>query len=287
MSRWMRRVPITTDRGVRRALTGALLLLLLLAAAAGPAGAATTKHEPPVGFKVAFGDGAHLGASTALDIRLRVSSKMPLVNEVRLLTPAGIDLSSSGLGRAECRRPAPLILAVMNLVDRRPCPVNALMGSGVATAELRFDPQEVFDGAAQLAVYAGETYEDKPGLIVIANAHRPVRTQLTYQGYLYIPPPDFGVGMAIKVKAIPQPPFGAPVALASFHMVIGAPGLRYVRKAHGRSESYHPRAIPLPGRCPAGGFRFRAIVRFDADPALGHPKAERHVADAIVPCPQQ
>ena len=196
----------------------------------------------------------YFGATTSLDIRLRVAPGLPMVTEVRILTPAGIDLSSSGLGLAMCRRPQQLITTVMNAVDRRPCPVNALMGTGAATAELRFDPEEIFDGAAQLAVYSGESVADKPGLVVVADANRPVRTQLTYRGYLYIPPPEFGVGMAIQVLPVPQPPFGAPVALSSFRLVVGLPDLRYVRKAGGRSVSYHPRAIPLPALCPARGF---------------------------------
>jgi hypothetical protein len=60
---------------------------------------------------------------------------------------------------------------------------------------------------------------------------------------------------------------------------VGAASLRYAKTFHGRRVSYRPRAIPLPVACPAGGFRFRAIVRL-AD-------GERLTEDAMVPCPSR
>ena len=263
------------------------LVAALMALAVAPAHAADRGAPPPLRFSVALGDGARLGAATSLTIRLAIEPGRPPVDEVRLFTPSGIDLSSSELGMATCRRPALQILSVMNLVDRGPCPGNALMGTGRALAELRFDPEEIFDGAARLSLYSAESVGDKPGLYVIADTTRPVRTQLTYRGYLYVPPPGFGIGMAIQVRPIPQPPFGAPVALSSFRLVVGSADLRYVRTVHGQPASYHPRAIPLPATCPATGFRFRAVVRLGRDPV--HPDAppERLTTDAIVPCPQR
>lgn len=256
-----------------------------MALAVAPAHAAVPAPQPPVRFSIAFGDGARLGSATSMAVRVGVAPGQDPVTEVRILTPAGIDLSSSGLGMATCARPEPEFIAVMNSVTHGPCPGNALMGTGVATAELRFDPAEIFGGAAQLALYSGESVGDKPGLIVIADAYRPIRTQLIYRGYLYIPPPGFGVGMAIQVKQVLRPPFGAPVALSTFQLVVGSSDLRYVRTTRGRLVSYHPRGIPLPAKCPAEGFRFRVIVRL-AKPD-GQPDGPRFSEDAIVPCPQQ
>jgi hypothetical protein len=239
--------------------------------------AATAQAAGPVRFTVALGGDARPGASTSLTLRLRVSDDLPPVTEVRLLTPAGIDLSSSGLGMATCVRPDSELLDVMHTLFRRPCPGNSLMGTGRATAQLRFDREEVYDGGARLALYAGEPVGDKPGLLVLATTSRPMRTQLSYQGYLYIPPPEFGVGLAIKVQPIPRPLLGAPMALSAFRLTVGAAALRYVRTSHGRRVSYRPRAIPLPQRCPTGGFRFRAVLRFGG--------GQRVATDARVPCP--
>lgn len=276
----MRRAPTTSERPLVRAArrAAALVLLLLLAApAAAPAAG-------PIRFSAGFGVDAHLGSPTSLEIALAVQPGLPLVTEVRVLTPAGIDLSTSGLGMASCERSEQAFLQVWNPFRHHLCPENALMGVGRASAELRFDPDEVFDGAARIALYSSGSVGDKPGLLILADAVRPVRLQLSYRGYIYVPPPGFGVGIALQVNPIPRPPFNAPVALSSFRLVVGDDSIRYTRTSGGRRESYAPRAVPLPRTCPAEGFRFRAIVRFADDPR--YPDAPRRVQDdAVVPCP--
>lgn len=254
------------------AVLGVLAVLLATSASAG------ASTPPLLRFSVTLGDGARLGASTAVTLSLRVSNRLPPVTEVRLLTPPGIDLNDSGLGLATCARPEAELRDVMHAVVHQLCPVNALMGTGTATAQLRFDPLEVYSAQARLALYAGATVADNPGLLVVADAFRPVRTQLSYRGYLYVPPPGFGLGMALEVPPIPDPPFGAPVALSTFRLTVGGPSVRYVRTVHGVRASYQPRAIPLPRSCPPAGFRFRAILRFTG--------GQRVVADAHAACPR-
>jgi hypothetical protein len=261
-----------TERAtVRRAAALAVALWSLLAAAS------VSAEAPTVGFSASFGQDARLGASTSLTLSLRLPDRLPPATEVRLLTPAGIDLNDSGLGLATCARPEAELRDVMHVVVHRPCPGNALMGTGTATAQLRFDPTEIYSATAQLDLYAGTSVAEKPGLLVVADAYRPVRTQLTYRGYLYVPPPGFGLGMALQVQPIPEPPFGAPVALSTFGLTVGGPGLRYVRTSRGARTVYRPRAIPLPRSCPRDGFRFRAIVRF--------VDGQRIVKDTHVACP--
>jgi hypothetical protein len=267
----MRRAPTTSERAVLRATALLLLLLgLLTTPAAAPAAG-------PIRFSAGFGVGARLGGATALEIGLAVQPRLPLVTEVRVLTPGGIDLSTSGLGMATCERSEQAFFQVWNPFRHHLCPENSLMGVGRANAELRFDEDEVFDGAARIALYSSGSVGDKPGLLILANAVRPVRLQLSYRGYIYVPPPGFGVGIALQVNPIPRPPFNAPVALSSFRLVVGDDSIRYVRTRDGQRESYAPRAVPLPQTCPAEGFRFRAIVRL-AD-------GRRYQDDALVPCP--
>jgi hypothetical protein len=253
---------------VRRAVAVAVGLLLC---------ATTSAAAGPIRFSAALGAGARLESSTSLTLRLGVPNSLPPLTEARLLTPAGIDLTASGLGLATCVRPETEILAVMHAPVHQPCPANALMGTGTATAQLRFDPEEIYSATARLLLYAGEAVADRPGLLVLADAYRPVRAQLTYRGYLYVPPPGFGVGMALAVSPIPQPPFGVPVALSAFRLTVGGSSIRYARTSNGRRTSYRPEAIPLPRSCPNGGFRFRAVLRFEG----GH----REVRDTRVPCP--
>jgi hypothetical protein len=267
-------------RPLRRAVTIGLALALALALAGSSAPTAGAAPEL-IRLGVSFGAGARLGASTPMTLNLRISAALPPVDEVRILTPPGISLVDSGLGAAECRRPPTEVVRVMNPIRHGRCPANSLIGTGTATARLLLSEEETLHGAAQVELHAGSPVADKPGLLVTADTYNPVRLQLTYAGYLYVPPPAFGLGLAIKVRQIPRPPFGAPVALSSLHLVVGRPSLTYVREQGARRIAYHPVGIPLPDRCPAEGFRFRTVMHFD-DGSLGGSRRE---ADHTVACP--
>lgn len=233
----------------------------------------------PVRFSVAFGNSARLGHATPMILDLRVDGRLAPVTEFRLLTPPGVTLADSALGAGECHRPQAEITRVMGPIQHGRCPDNSLLGVGTATAGLRLNEEQTLLGAAVVELHAGAPVGDKPGLLVTADAYRPVRLQLTYGGYLYVPPGPFGVGLAILVSEIPRPPFGAPVALARLRLTVGGVSIRYHRSVGGRRTSYRPGGIPLPDACPRGGFRFRAILRF-AD-------ATRRAVDARAPCPAQ
>jgi hypothetical protein len=210
---------------------------------------------------------------------LRVDGRLAPVTEFRLLTPPGVTLADSRLGAGECHRPQVEITRVMGPIEHGRCPDNSLLGVGTATAGLRLNEEQTLFGAAVVELHAGAPVGDKPGLLVTADAYRPVRLQLTYSGYLYVPPGPFGVGLAILVPEIPKPPFGAPVALSRLHLTVGGVSIRYHRSIDGRRTSYRPGGIPLPDACPRDGFRFRAILRF-AD-------TTRRAVDARAPCPAQ
>jgi hypothetical protein len=273
-------------RPVRRAVTIGLALGTALALAGTSAPTAGAAPEL-IRLGVSFGSGARLGASTPMTLDLRISPALPPVEEVRILTPPGISLIDSGLGAIECRRPQIEVDRVMGPIRHGRCPANSLIGSGVATAGLLLNEEETLFGAAHVELHAGSPVADKPGLLVTADTYNPVRLQLTYAGYLYVPPPAFGLGLTIKIPQIPRPPFGAPVALASLHLVVGRPSLTYLRTEGTRRVGYHPAGIPLPARCPAEGFRFRTIMRFARTPGLDAALADRRrlQADHTVRCP--
>jgi hypothetical protein len=255
-----------------RGLPAALVAALALAAP----GAAVAQRA--VTFHASFGPGARLGHSTALTVSGAVDPGLTPLASLRILTPGGINLATSGLGVASCHRPADEIAAVMiSLASTTPCPQDSVMGTGSANAALLVEPQ--VGGAATLTLHAADSVDDKPGLVVIADTYNPARFHLVYQGYLYVPPSQFGVGVAILVPQIPTLPFGVPIALTHFRLNIGDPRILYDKRVHGRTVRYRPRSILLPRRCPEGGFRFRLIARF-ADGA-------RRQADAIVACPKR
>ena len=238
---------------------------------------ASAQQQSSVRLAVRFSDQARLGRSTPMEISLGIDHRLAPVNEIRILTPPGLTLVTSRLGLVPCARPAVEVLRVMNAVQHRRCPADSLMGTGSATAGLLLSEAETIAGAAFIELHAGPPVGDKPGLLIFADTYHPARMQLTYAGYLYVPPPAFGLGLAIEIPALPRLPFDSEIALSNFHLVVGSSSITYNKIVHGRRVAYHPGGIPLPDRCPPGGFRFRAIVRF-AD-------ASRRTVDTRVPCP--
>jgi hypothetical protein len=253
----------------RRAFT-----LGLAIAAAWPSYAAAASSPQ---LKVHLGEGARLGARTSVSLDLHVDSNLAAVTEFRLLTPAGLLLSSSRLGVTSCQRSGTDIARVIGPITPQSCPANALMATGPATNDLRLGGDQTIHGEGLIKMYAGPSVGDKPGLIVIVDSYNPARLRLTYAGYLYVPPSPFGVGLAILLPPIPQPPFGIPVSLSNLQLVIGGSAITYHRTVRGKRVAYHPGGIPLPDTCPREGFRFRVILRF-AD-------ATRRSVNASAPCP--
>jgi hypothetical protein len=243
---------------------------------------ASAPRTPPIRLTARFGASARLERSTALSIGLRIDRKQvkAMLTDVRILTPANLDITMSALGTASCRRPATDFdrVRIENLIPVT-CPDNALLGSGTAAADLQFSEQQAIPGAGRLRLFTGTPVDGRPGLVVLVSTVHPIVTQLVYGGYLYTAPRPYGLGMRIRIPAMADPPFGSPVALVGLQMTIGGDDIVYTRRERGHRIHYTPGGIPLPKRCPPGGFPFRALMRFD--------DGRRRTADTVVRCPKR
>lgn len=250
--------------------------LVLLALACLPTAATA---DQPVTLSASFGSGARLGGQAPLHMGLDVDAlRVPFrATEIRLLAPAGIDIGA--LGVATCRiAPATLVDVLLSRNPEVPCPRNAVIGSGTATAALLFDPEEpAIRGDADITLYSGEPQDARPGLLVVARTSNPVATQLAYAGRLSPAARPFGLELAVEVRAPREPPFGADIALTRMRVTIGGDGLVYTRPVAGGRVYYRPGGVGLPLRCPRGGLRFRAELRFS--------DGSQRAAEARAPCP--
>lgn len=242
---------------------------------------ASATRNPAVRLTARLGAGARLGRSAPLSIGLHVDRRrvVSTLTDVRILTPTDLDLTRSSLGAAACRRPESDFerVRIENVVPVG-CPGNALLGSGTAAADLRFSAGQAIPGSGQLRLFTGAAVDGRPGLVVLVATVHPIVTQLVYGGYLYTAPQPYRLAMRIRIPAMADPPFGSPVALVGLQMTIGGDDIVYTRRERGHRIRFAPGGIPLPERCPRGGFPFRALLRFD--------DGSRRTADAIAPCPK-
>jgi hypothetical protein len=267
------------DRRQRGAAVCVVALLAATAAATAPLTRAQTVAAPTttVALRVAFDRDARLGGTSAITVDLRIDARLApaAMASLTMRVPAGIDFATSGLGVATCRPAQRDLLDVLARGhDLRPCPANAVLGRGDATAAIYYSDEQTVAASGAITLYNGPPVGDRPGVIAYVRTQHPIRSQLVYAGGLFNAPRPFGLGMRLTLPALPNSPFGAPVSVARLTFTLGGKDIIY---RDGPRRHYRPGGLPLPARCPSGGFRFRATVGF-AD-------GSAHSGGASVPCP--
>lgn len=264
---------------MRAAVAAAVAVSPAVAATPSDAAAAT----PPVDFHVSLDSRARLGGSVAIKMGLKIDHRQVAspVTGVQILTPAGLDITSSGFGLETCRlAQASITNVLVGSAFQTLCPGNSLLGHGTAAAQLQFNTVDApILGRANISLFSGETQENRPGLIVFVASINPVFTGLAYTGHLFNARRPYGLGMKLLLPLIPSPPFGATVSLARMDITIGARDIVYTERHRGAPVRYRPDSLMLPAKCPRAGFAFRVKLTFHQDP--------RRTVDTRVPCPSR
>lgn len=228
-----------------------------------------------VELSAAFAPDARLGAATVLHAELRVDPRRAPTTEVRVYYPASVGVLSSGLGLVACRRPAADFTTVLITGPALGgCPANSVMAYGSARANVRLSDGQVIPEFATVALASGEVVDGRVGLVVFVNGIHPFGAKLVYGGELRPASGSFGGALVAQLPAIPSLAGTATVSLTRMRLAIGSRAIVYRTR---RGERYRPEGVALPSRCPRGGFRFRAEVRFaDGGRASG---------ETVVRCP--
>jgi hypothetical protein len=268
-----------SSRGHRVA---AICVVALLAGATPAATAPKTQAQAAapattVGLRVALDRTARLGGTTAISFDLNIDARRApaAMTDLTVRVPAGIDFATSGLGVATCRPAQRDVLDVLARGhDLRPCPANAVLGRGSATAAIYYSDEQTVAASGSITLYNGPPVGDRPGVVAYVRTQHPIRSQLVYAGGLFNAPRPFGLGMRLTLPALPNSPFGAPISVARLTFTLGGKDIIY---GDGPQRRYRPGGLPLPTHCPPGGLRFRATVGF-AD-------GSAHSDGANLPCP--
>ncbi len=251
----------------RRHRAVALCTVALLTGATPAATASKTQVQAAmapatVALHVAFDRTARLGGTTAIAFDLRIDARRApaAMAALTVRVPAGIDFATSGLGIATCHPTQRDLLDVLARGhDLRPCPANAVLGRGNATAAIYYSDEQTVAASGAITLYNGPPVGHRPGVVAYIRAQHPIRSQLVYAGGLFNAPRPFGLGMQLTLPALPNSPFGAPISVARLTFTLGGKDIIY---RDGPRRHYRPGGLPLPTRCPPGGFRFRATVGF-------------------------
>lgn len=229
--------------------------------------------KPLVGLRASFVP-YQLGKSTTVrfgfDVTTSTGEMPPPLTGVDLSLPAGLNQNASQLGLDICKPAA--------LVKRGPsgCPVNSKVGFGSTNVEVAFGGGLVKQ-EAQVSAFAGPP-ESAAEVLFYNESRSPIASKVIYFGKSdENAEGPFAGALETTVPLIPTVPEGNFLATTSFESTLGPLGLTYQRTVRGKSESFRPEGIILPGKCPRGGFQFQVELRF----ADGSGAADHH----SVPCP--
>jgi hypothetical protein len=253
-----------------RPITGLLATLTLIASI--PSTVLATPHAT---LKVKFTP-YRLGHDTTIGFGFHLTTPPdtvpPPLTYIDLSYPAGLGFALSELGIATCST------TTLEAYGPASCPQNSLMGYGKALAAIPLGPT-ILNETAQITIVRTTTLEEHIALLVFAEGETPINAQLVFPGLLLPAAKPYSGRLAIGIPLVPSLPEAPDVAVVQFHTTIGPLRLHYQEHVHGHTVTFTPKGIPLPAKCPHGGFRFAATFTFlDTTSAYAH---------TTVPCPHR
>jgi hypothetical protein len=150
------------------------------------------------------------------------------------------------------------------------------MGYGTALTEIPVGPTIVSE-TAQVILVRATNRSGHLALLIYIHARSPISGQIVFPGLILPATTPYGGRLDMSIPLVPGLPQGPDVAVVQFHSTLGPLHLRYHEHTHGHTIEYEPKGVPLPNKCPHGGFRFAASFTFQNN---SHSKAT-----TTVPCP--
>jgi hypothetical protein len=217
-----------------------------------------------------------LGHGTTIGFSFKIVSPThevpPPLTSTEISYPVELAFALSELGLATCSTPTLEVFGVEG------CPPNSLMGYGTALAEVPIGPS-IASESAQVTIMRTTNQAGRLALLIYVNALSPVSSQITFPGLVLPATAPYGGLLDMSIPLVTSLPEGPDVAVVQFRSTLGPLHLHYHEHIGGRVIEYQPKGVPLPDKCPHGGFRFSARFAFKDG---SHSKAT-----TTVPCPPQ
>jgi hypothetical protein len=252
---------------VRRAIR--LLATTLLCASAYPTATAAqsvTLHATLTPEQL--GHGTTIGFS--FKIAAPANQVPPPLTSAEISYPVELAFALSELGLATCSTRTLEVFGVAG------CPPNSLMGYGTALAEIPIGPS-IASERAQVTIMRATNQAGHLALLIYVNAPSPVSGQIAFPGRILPATAPYGGLLEMSIPLVTGLPEGPDVAVVQFRSTLGPLHLHYREHVHGHVIEYEPKGVPLPDKCPRGGFQFSARFAFQNG---SHSKAT-----TAVPCP--
>lgn len=215
-----------------------------------------------------------LGHGTTIGFSFTIATSThevpPPLTSAEISYPVELAFALSELGLATCST------GTLEVFGPDGCPANSLMGYGTALAEIPIGPS-IARESAHVTIMRASNQAGHLALLIDVNAASPVSEQITFPGLVLPAPAPYGGLLDMSIPLVPGLPGGPDVAVVQFRSTLGPLHLHYREDVHSHIVEYVPKGVPLPDKCPRGGFRFLARFAFQ--------NGSHSQAAATVPCP--
>ncbi len=189
----------------------------------------------------------HIGSTTG-------STPSP-VTSVNVRFPAGMGLTTSQLGLAECD------LQSLRAMGVAGCPQESVMGFGTALMRTAVG-SESLEVPIGLTLFMAPTRDEHTALLIYAEGESSIIAELGFPGFMLGASGLFGTRIDLMIPTIVTVPGDPAASLVNMRIAVDPKQLLYPERVHGKLVRYHPRGMAIPAVCPVGGFPFAANLHF-------------------------
>jgi hypothetical protein len=263
---------------VKRATRRGMLAVALVACgclAPDSTGASPTVASPSSSVTMTAGFVPNkLEAASTMELGFRIrrpaGAVPPPLTGIEFRLPAGVSLTTSGLGLNICDR------TTLASAGSEGCEPDVVMGYGNALI-LVPDAAEALLEPVGLTVLMGPPENRHTTLLFYANGSSPAIAQTVFSGQMLEASGPFGADLDTTIPLMSGLPGEPDTTVVRMHAGIGSKGVTYYKSVHGARVPYTPKGLIVPSHCPTGGFPFGVMLRF----ADGSTES----ASTTTPCP--
>jgi hypothetical protein len=244
----------------RRLILAALLALALLVPATASAAPSLSASFSPNKLKTA----------TTITLGFDVGMTPEPLTGVELHLPRGVTAGFNTLGLETCDA------AQLEARGAGACPRDSLVGRGKGLVSVPVGSEQVFEPLA-VTVFMAPAVKETTTMLFYIKGTDPVISQLVFHGTMVGDAAPFGTLIGTDIPPVAGLPGSPAAALVSMTVELGPKNLRYTKKEHGKTVSFHPEGFDVPASCPAGGFPFAG--------AFTYADGSHQSATTKTPCP--
>jgi hypothetical protein len=239
-----------------------------LLAASAPAQAQETVTITEAGFSP-----DRLGAPTnAFGAATIGSTNLPVpspITHVDVYGPAGLTLDLKG--SATCARQS------LERLGPSGCPANSKAGTGGGEGVYEL-AHEIINEPYTLEFFLTDNQPGHVAMVILLKGNSPVEVEVYLTAIVVQGPPPYGLGFSVDVPLIKVLPEASNASAKSSFLKLGAHGMTYVAKVHGKKRRLPIKGIILPRHCPKGGWPVASTFTFEDGQTV--------MAKRTVPCPR-